>query len=453
MLTATTAVIVSALTAAVLLFRHVNIAYRSPQLHVALETFDTCTAAAVTLLFIGRHRRSRGSLDLRLAGSFLLLALIGAYVVVLPPSLSDNSLASVWLPTIGRLLAAGGIAFATSSRRRQLSTAPTALALAGTAAAFVAAALISALAPIHLPQPVDTFIDPSSAPQISLRSGNLALLVTQFGDALVYLLAAVSFARRAVPLGDMMILSLGPACVFAAAARVNYAFFPTIFSPWIYTGDIFRSLFYVTLLVGALGELRHYWAAQAEAAVFEERRRLARDLHDGTVQELGYIRTLSHSLRLESKRKNPQVDRIAAAADRALAEARQAIHALSVPLDEPIEDLMRNATTEVADRFDVDVEVNARDVYISDYAVRNALVRIAREAVSNAARHGGATRVRIHIETARMDIVDNGSGFEPRTQRQEGFGLVSMKDRAESIGGQLRIRRFPNSGMAITVHW
>ena len=69
-------------------------------------------------------------------------------------------------------------------------------------------------------------------------------------------------------------------------------------------------------------------------------------------------------------------------------------------------------------------------------------MRIAAEAVTNAARHSGAETLRVYLERVeagmRLEIVDDGSGFDDQQPRR-GFGLVTMKDRAEGLGGKLRV--------------
>jgi signal transduction histidine kinase len=70
------------------------------------------------------------------------------------------------------------------------------------------------------------------------------------------------------------------------------------------------------------------------------------------------------------------------------------------------------------------------------------VVRIASEAVANAAQHSGAEVLRIYLERAdtgmRLGVEDDGSGFDEEEPRR-GFGLVTMKDRAEALGGKLHI--------------
>jgi signal transduction histidine kinase len=73
---------------------------------------------------------------------------------------------------------------------------------------------------------------------------------------------------------------------------------------------------------------------------------------------------------------------------------------------------------------------------------REAVVRIASEAVTNAARHSGAEVLRLQLERfeagLRLQVVDDGRGFDA-AQPRRGFGLVTMRDRAEALGGKLRV--------------
>jgi signal transduction histidine kinase len=73
---------------------------------------------------------------------------------------------------------------------------------------------------------------------------------------------------------------------------------------------------------------------------------------------------------------------------------------------------------------------------------REAVLRIASEAVANAARHSGAETLRVYLERLdagmRLGIVDDGEGFDEEQPRR-GFGLVTMKDRADALGGKLRV--------------
>ena len=81
-------------------------------------------------------------------------------------------------------------------------------------------------------------------------------------------------------------------------------------------------------------------------------------------------------------------------------------------------------------------------------ATREQLVRIVREAVTNAARHGKAETVTVALTNGNgltLRIEDDGLGFEPVAVNGNGFGLVSMSERASSLGGELRVVSAPRA--------
>ena len=86
---------------------------------------------------------------------------------------------------------------------------------------------------------------------------------------------------------------------------------------------------------------------------------------------------------------------------------------------------------------------------------REAIVRITSEAVTNAARHSGAERLHVALEHAasgiRLRVADDGVGFDPETRNGRGFGLITMRDRAEAFGGRLRIRSRQGEGTEVEV--
>jgi signal transduction histidine kinase len=185
--------------------------------------------------------------------------------------------------------------------------------------------------------------------------------------------------------------------------------------------------------------------------VLEERRRIARDLHDGLAQELAFIgRNL---LRLDA-REEP-VARVAASAERALSESRRAIAALTKPLDEPLEVVLADAVRETADREGTFVDLVLASGIELDYGERDALIRIACEATANAARHGGARLVRVELvarrRRVRLRVSDDGSGFDTAAPSGEGFGLTSMRERAQAVVGSFDVQSQPGSGTTVEV--
>jgi signal transduction histidine kinase len=301
-------------------------------------------------------------------------------------------------------------------------------------------------------------IDPGIAPDTPDRSfleGNFVLHVFQLASATLFALAAVGFARRAARTRDELMTWFAAGATLSAFARVHYFLFPSLYTEWVYTGDFFRVGFYVLLLIGIGREIDRYWRDRARAAVLEERRRMARDLHDGLAQELSFIAMQSKSL--AGPDDDPSMTQIAVAADRALDESRRAIAALTRPLDEPLAVVLADVAEEVAGRVGLELDLNlSADVDVSPQT-RESLLRIVREAVTNAARHGKATVVRIELSDGggiRLRISDNGTGFDPEhTQPSEvgGFGLTSMRERAEELGGNLNVRSRPGFGTEIEV--
>jgi signal transduction histidine kinase len=189
-----------------------------------------------------------------------------------------------------------------------------------------------------------------------------------------------------------------------------------------------------------------------EAAVDEERRRIARDLHDGLAQDLAFI-----SLKADDPASVDEpaeaLRRIASAAERALAVARLAITALTEPLDANVlESACRAAQDVVRLRPDLQVETAGVEFEATRFE-RETLQWIAREAASNAVRHGRATCLRIRSaphDARLLRIVDNGCGFDEKDARP-GLGLQSMRQRAQAVGGALMVRSLVGVGTVVQV--
>jgi signal transduction histidine kinase len=248
---------------------------------------------------------------------------------------------------------------------------------------------------------------------------------------------------------------LAIAATVAAAARLNYAVFPPYLNDRLYTGDVLRLGFAVVLLLGAAREIQAYWRSRADSAVLEERRRLARDLHDGLAHELAFISSQARLLGRDGANDDTAA-RVGAAAERALDESRRAIAALTRPVDEPLHVALAQAAEEVAGRTGMRVRLALDHGLEATLASREALIRITREAVANAARHGRARTIDLRFEATpgpRLTIADDGTGFDPQaaTGDAAGFGLVSMRERAESVGGTLRVESAPGEGTVIEV--
>ena len=441
----------AAITAAVALWPGLHVAYRLPELHVALETAEAIIASVAVYLVAGRFARRRRLDDLLLAYALGVFALTNlAFGTVAAALVVGPTRVAIWAAIAGRLVGAIALcaaAFAPSRPVRLRSLPAPALLLA--AALPVGAVVAIALLEPDLPIGVDA--EPAAGSTDPPRLvGHPAVLGVQLIVMALFAAAAVGFARRAEREGDDLLAWLAAASVLGAFARVNFFLYPSLYTEWVSSGDAFRLLFYLTILVAAAREVRVHWQTAAEAAVLEERRRIARDLHDGLAQELAFVaRNLQ---RLDQA--SPVVRRLEAGAARALTESRRAIAALSEPLDRPLDAALAEAAQDVAAREGTHVALAlAPDVTVSA-AQREGLVRIVSEAITNAARHGQADLVRVELEQnsgIRLRVADAGQGFDPGSPRSGGFGLTSMRERAEAIGGRFRLSSAPGRGTEVEV--
>jgi signal transduction histidine kinase len=190
-----------------------------------------------------------------------------------------------------------------------------------------------------------------------------------------------------------------------------------------------------------------------QRAVADDRRRIARDLHDGLAQELAFISLESHRL---AERGEQVAGDLADAADRALREVRTAIELLAQPSAKPLHEAVAQTAAELTARSNATLEVDVDPRVELAPAPRESLLRILREAICNGLRHGDATKIAVKLSRdsgLRLCVADNGVGFDPEAlpQRSGSFGLVSMSERAHALGGKLRLRSEPGGGTNVEV--
>ncbi|MCX8554519.1 GAF domain-containing sensor histidine kinase [Mycolicibacterium mucogenicum] len=192
-----------------------------------------------------------------------------------------------------------------------------------------------------------------------------------------------------------------------------------------------------------------------------ERRRLAGDIHDGISQRL-----VTLSYRLDAASRAVGSDTAVAAeqltlarelVDLTLGEARAAIGNLRPPV---LDDLgLAGGLASLARSIgQLDVDVELTDVRLPDH-IELALYRIAQECLQNVVKHAHASNALLKFaadeEHARLEIIDNGIGFDTferplGADETGGYGLLSMAERAEIVGGRLNIRSRPGSGTIVT---
>ncbi len=421
-------------------------AYRWPALHAAVQAAASLTALLAAFLVSGRFRRRTLLDELVLACGLMVLALSGLCFDTLPaltaPVPRDPA---IWASLAGSSLGALLFALAAFVPRYRLRR-PGLLRVAGVSAAtaVLLIAVITRVLASHLPPA------PASWPVLPGLLAYSVLATMQLALAVPYALAAVGFLRRSRRLGDEFLGWLAMAAVAAACSHVIFFLYPVLDVDSAFVGEALRACSYALLLVGLLREIFSYWRALSDAAVQDERRRIARDLHDGLAQELAYLaRNLDA---LEDGADTAALGCLRQSVERAQLESRRAIHTLSAPTGQALGEALADAVAETAERFRVEVEIGPIPEVEISAARAEALVRIACEAVSNAARHSGAGRVRLSLEhdgpRVRLRVSDAGRGFDA-TAGSAGFGLISMRERARLVGGEVRVSSVPGRGSQV----
>jgi two-component system NarL family sensor kinase len=192
-----------------------------------------------------------------------------------------------------------------------------------------------------------------------------------------------------------------------------------------------------------------------------ERRRLAGDIHDGISQRLI---TLSYRLDAAQRAIGDDADAVAEQLEKArelveltLQEARAAIGGLRPPV---LDDLgLAGGLASLARSIpQLNLEVELAETRLPDH-IELALYRIAQECLQNVVKHAKTSTAKLTFTVdggaARLEIVDDGVGFDTLehplgSDEMGGYGLLSMAERAEIVGGRLNIRSRPGAGTAVT---
>jgi signal transduction histidine kinase len=278
---------------------------------------------------------------------------------------------------------------------------------------------------------------------------HVAALGPQLAGTVFYGAAVIGFLQRFRRRRDEFLGWLAVAATLAAASQVNYLL-SEMEPQSLYGGDAFRCLFYAALFLGSMRGIWSYGRALSKTAVLEERRRIARELHDGVAQELAYLARSLESL--DAGTDEDDLDRLRRAVERARRESGRVISAAAASGRQAFEVVLAEAVTEVAERYHVSLDLDLTAGIRLPAPRREAFTRIACEAVTNAARHSGADRVALRLDRdgprVRLRVSDRGRGF-CTADPGGGFGLTSMRERARSVGADLVISSSPGRGSRV----
>jgi signal transduction histidine kinase len=421
---------------------------RAPRARVGLETMMTMFAIAAACLLWAQLRSSRRLRDKLLVAAALVQAVTSLGVSALPAALGLG--AGKYFPSaeLWSQLAVGGLlaAAALTPRDRLIvqSAQPgaitgmlclCALAITGLGSllsGWQAAAKTSNLAHA-LPHPLLIVVVLGATLPAAYAARAVVRLRREEADRVVTLLAAAALLLAGASLSDLVTRSLAPERIGADAGL--------------------RILACSLILSAALIAEYRVRGRLASSAALAERRRVARDLHDGLAQDLAIIAAHGPSIAREIGDEHP----VAVAARRALAISRSTISELTDPEGASAHESLEAVAQELRDRFAVTIAVDTQLQVDLEPRAREHVTRIAREAIANAARHGRAQNVVVSLTHSdrgvALRVVDDGCGI-PQTHSDsshDGFGLRSMRERAAALGGSLRVAPAKRGGTELEV--
>jgi signal transduction histidine kinase len=444
---------VAVASVAVLAFEFVfPVKVEAAAMRATVETVITLFALAAAWLMRAQFAQARRLRDLLLVAALLTCGLVHFCWQAVPAALDLHSpsfftaAAQIGAPLVGLIFAVSALVGparlvpdATNPFLRPAVIGLTVLTASGLVAAVAATELVGGLRPAH-------GIFGAVDHPLALTAALLA--------ALTLIVASVGYVRRAQVERDSAAPLLAGGLLLLAAARLSYVALNTVSADRMAPREGLSLLAISLLLVAAIRQELSSRAALARAAAIAERQRVARDLHDGLAQDLAFIAAHGERIAAEMGDQHPVV----IAARRALAVSREAIAELSDPTEMKLQDALEALAHELRERFEISIAVDV-DAAADDLSVQTQedVSRITREAIANAARHGGAKNVMVSLrrtpDAHTLRIRDDGCGIENavRTASHAGLGLRSMCERAEAAGGRMTIRKPGKRGTELEV--
>lgn len=217
--------------------------------------------------------------------------------------------------------------------------------------------------------------------------------------------------------------------------------------------------------VNSLQRLSTHNAQLAEqariSAIVEERQRLARELHDAVSQQLFAISmtatAVGRTLEKDFDKAQRQVELIEEMSSVAQSEMRalllhlRPVYLEGKALSEGVAELVRELKSKVP--MDITLELDP-DIKLVK-GIENHLFRIVQEALSNTLRHSKADKMEIRIhqrpEAVKVILRDNGIGFQMDEKKQTSYGLSTMQERVNEIGGSIQFITSPGAGTRIEI--
>jgi signal transduction histidine kinase len=196
-------------------------------------------------------------------------------------------------------------------------------------------------------------------------------------------------------------------------------------------------------------------------AVLEDRERIAKELHDGAIQSLFAVGMGLQAAAVVSK--DPELERRVDGAvneiDRVIRDLRNYIFGLrpGILADRQLDQALHHLAEDFQEKNGITTAVDIDETVAAQLASQASdVVQLAREALSNVGRHASAATCRVSLvrsdTAALLEVDDDGQGFDPEaTSGGEGQGLRNLRERAASLGGEMRIQSTPGEGTTLRV--
>ena len=214
-------------------------------------------------------------------------------------------------------------------------------------------------------------------------------------------------------------------------------------------------------LAASSAEIFRLVSASQHQVALEERQRLARELHDSVSQALYGIalgaRSARNRLARDPQRAVEPLDYVLSLAEAALADMRSLILELQPEAleREGLVGALAKRAEAIKGRYDIDMRTDLPDEPPIPVGTKQDIYRIAQEALHNLVKHSHAKhaslRLRVDRDALTMEVADDGEGFDPSQSYPGHFGLPSMRERAQSGGGELQIESRPGEGTTVRV--
>jgi signal transduction histidine kinase len=464
---------------------YVRVAFLNERLDLIINTVATLGAGAIAALAWARYRITAEGRAFYRAAAFLTLAAVNASVMAvlamdrgleLGFSLDDPGPLPILSFVLARFVAAallliGGLA---AFRHAAMSRRTAALLVLAPAVLTLALLAIVRRSELTLPLSPEALRQLQQVPGEPLQLSGLTtgLLAVQLVIGAMFLGAAWLAYRSTIRDRRPADAYLAIGFVLAAFSQVHSAANPGSYAELVTTGDLLRLGFYGTLLAGVIvqsrSDVREIEAANAELrllrdsevnrALLEERGRLAREMHDGLAQDLWYARLKQGRLAqlVEGEEERALARDVMDAIDMGISDSRQAVMAMRAgSTDAPLLEIVGRYVEDFGDRFALDVRFESSgETPELPARVQAEVLRIVQEALNNVRKHADATVVRVGASVVdsrlQISVADNGRGFAVE-QPKDGYGLVSMRERAELIGATLQVASAVRDGTRVSL--